>query len=79
MKNAAIGHPLTTYLPQIIAEILSGITVAPPAYSQRRNEMETVTIFPDRFSSRLGKINWPFIMFWLAYFTAILGFGYAIL
>jgi len=41
--------------------------------------METVTNFHDRFSSRLGKINWQFLTFWLAYFTAILGFGYAIL
>jgi hypothetical protein len=71
--------PTYHYLPQIIAEILSGITVAPQSYSQRRNEMETVTIFHDRFSSRLEKINWPFITFWLAYFTAILGFGYAML
>jgi hypothetical protein len=41
--------------------------------------METVTIFHDRFSSRLEKINWPFITFWLAYFTAILGFGFGML
>jgi len=42
-------------------------------------ETVTVTIFHDRFSSRLGKINWPFITFWIAYFTGILGFGYAML
>jgi hypothetical protein len=41
--------------------------------------METLaTIARARSSSRLGNINWPFLTFWLAYFTVIVGFGYVI-
>jgi hypothetical protein len=40
--------------------------------------METAaTVVRDR--PRSGKFNWPFLTFWLTYFSVILGFGYAIL
>jgi hypothetical protein len=42
--------------------------------------METVaTVWRDRPSSASEKFNWPFLTFWLTYFSVILGFGYAIL
>ncbi|HEY2920755.1 MAG TPA: hypothetical protein VGK77_17360 [Candidatus Binatia bacterium] len=42
--------------------------------------METVTIvLRVKPSHSSAKINWPFLTFWLTYFSVILGFGYAIL
>jgi hypothetical protein len=40
--------------------------------------MEAVaTISRARSSSRLAKINWQFLTFWLSYFSMIFGVGYA--
>jgi hypothetical protein len=42
--------------------------------------METAApTFRHRSSSQLAKIDWPFLAFWLTYFSMILGLGYAIL
>ena len=36
-------------------------------------------IQPSRIQPIEQKFNWPFLAFWLTYFTAILSLGYAIL
>jgi hypothetical protein len=43
--------------------------------------METNTIVHDRdrYSSRLAKINWEYLTFWLVYFATIFGLGYTLL
>jgi hypothetical protein len=39
-------------------------------------EVVTVTIV---LRDKPSQIDWPFLTFWLTYFSMILGFGYAIL
>jgi hypothetical protein len=42
--------------------------------------MQTVAaVLRDQPSHSAEKIDWPFLTFWLTYFSVILGFGYAIL